>query len=180
MPFERIYWVCPGKLLASAYPGASDGSLAIGNLQDLLFNGITLVLNLMEETEGEKKGPAFVEYGPTLEKLAATAGRSIRQVRFPIPDASVPTRPQMRTILDAIRAEIDANGIVHVHCWGGKGRTGTVVGCVLLEVRMAETNTVMQKLRTLVGDSTSFGKTPETDEQIAFVMKWGQSITGAK
>ncbi|MEO8827751.1 MAG: protein-tyrosine phosphatase family protein, partial [Lapillicoccus sp.] len=24
-------------------------------------------------------------------------------------------------------------GVVYVHCWGGRGRTGTVVGCLLVD-----------------------------------------------
>ena len=36
-------------------------------------------------------------------------------------------------ILARIRAEIAAGRVVYVHCWGGKGRTSTVVGCLLID-----------------------------------------------
>ena len=35
-------------------------------------------------------------------------------------------------IVDAIR-ESTACGVVYVHCWGGIGRTSTVVGCLLVD-----------------------------------------------
>ena len=35
-------------------------------------------------------------------------------------------------MLDAIDDQLENGGNVYVHCWGGKGRTGTVVGCWLI------------------------------------------------
>ena len=39
----------------------------------------------------------------------------------------------MRAILDLIESAITAEAPVYVHCWGGIGRTGTVVCCWLVE-----------------------------------------------
>ena len=39
-------------------------------------------------------------------------------------------RSATRTILQSLS---DCKGVV-VHCWGGRGRTGTVLGCVLREL----------------------------------------------
>ncbi|WP_419538736.1 protein-tyrosine phosphatase family protein [Mycolicibacterium fortuitum] len=36
-------------------------------------------------------------------------------------------------ILARIHSELDAGRNVYVHCWGGKGRTSTVIGCLLAE-----------------------------------------------
>jgi protein-tyrosine phosphatase len=36
-------------------------------------------------------------------------------------------------ILTCIRDEIDCGRVVYLHCWGGKGRTSTVVGCLLID-----------------------------------------------
>ena len=36
-------------------------------------------------------------------------------------------------ILARIRDEINSGRVVYVHCWGGKGRTSTVVGCLLID-----------------------------------------------
>ncbi len=38
------------------------------------------------------------------------------------------TIPHMTQILDDIDSAIADEGVAYVHCWGGIGRTGTVVG----------------------------------------------------
>ena len=42
------------------------------------------------------------------------------------------TIPHMTRILDEVDDGAREGGAVYVHCWGGIGRTGTVVGCWLL------------------------------------------------
>lgn len=56
----------------------------------------------------------------------------VSHARFPIPDQSVIEDDGYDAILNHIRAELDAGRMVYVHCWGGKGRTGTVVGAWLI------------------------------------------------
>jgi protein-tyrosine phosphatase len=43
----------------------------------------------------------------------------------------------MRAILDAIDDSLDRDLPVYVHCWGGHGRTATVVGCWLVRHGMS-------------------------------------------
>ena len=43
-----------------------------------------------------------------------------------------PTAGHVMQILDDIDAVRADGGTVYVHCWGGVGRTGTVVGCLLV------------------------------------------------
>ena len=50
----------------------------------------------------------------------------------PIPDMSVIDHADYERILARIRDEMDTGRIVPVHCWGGKGRTCTVIGCLLI------------------------------------------------
>ena len=50
-PFDRSYWVVPGKLLAGCYPGDKNREIAKKKLQGLIDCGIRLVVNLMEESE---------------------------------------------------------------------------------------------------------------------------------
>ena len=49
---------------------------------------------------------------------------------FPIPDMDVIDTSGYAAIVDTIRASTDRGG-VYVHCWGGIGRTASVVGCLL-------------------------------------------------
>jgi protein-tyrosine phosphatase len=43
----------------------------------------------------------------------------------------VPTEAEMIHILDTIDQALAEDRPVYVYCWGGHGRTGTVVGCYL-------------------------------------------------
>ena len=95
-----------------------------GHGQLLLVAGLLLV----QTEEGE-----LVPYDTWLELEARTAGLDVAYHRFPVTDLNVPTADGMRAILDCIDAAIDAGAPVYVHCWGGIGRTGTVVCCWLVE-----------------------------------------------
>jgi protein-tyrosine phosphatase len=63
---------------------------------------------------------------------ARLAGRGVVLVRHPIVDHDVPDDPvAFDQLLDDIRAWVRAGESVAVACYGGLGRTGTVVACVL-------------------------------------------------
>jgi len=61
-----------------------------------------------------------------------------------------------------------------VHCWGGSGRTGTVVGCWLLEVGLATHANVLETVQRLrIGDLDGGHKpSPQTREQADFILNW--------
>ena len=62
-----------------------------------------------------------------------------------------------------------------MHCWGGKGRTGTVVGCWLIEeerLGFPEVLDRMQELRR--GTSKADHRVPDTDEQAAVLRRRAQ------
>ncbi len=70
----------------------------------------------------------------------------IQTKRFPIKDMSVPTIKLMMAILNFIDLSLSENKIVYVHCWGGVGSTGTVVGCYLIWHGLADKNNVFDKI----------------------------------
>ncbi len=172
-PFHRSYWAIPGKLLAGCYPGDLDPARMDQKLKSLVHAGVTVVVSLMEESECDHAGKPFFDYAPQLHQSAKEIGRSIVVQRFPIRDQSIPTPGQMETILDTIEREISAGGTVYVHCWGGKGRTATVVGCLMIRHRLETPQSVIEKLRQLTSHASEFfWPTPQTEEQSAFVTNW--------
>jgi len=80
---------------------------------------------------------------------------------MPIRDFGVPTYEQMRRILDAIDAALGKGRTVFVHCRGGIGRTGTVVGCWKRRHGASAEDTF-----------AALGGRPETDEQRAMIRGW--------
>jgi protein-tyrosine phosphatase len=108
-----------------------------------------------------------------LAEEARRAGRCVQCLRLSIPDNDIPSPTFMRTILDAIDQANAAGRVVYVHCWAGKGRTGTVVGCWLARHGLAVGDDALWRLNELVGHRvTSFGGQPQTQSQRYFVRTW--------
>jgi protein-tyrosine phosphatase len=78
----------------------------------------------------------------------------------------------MKQILDEIDAQLAAGRPVYVHCWGGKGRTGTVIGCYLIRHHLATRDTVFDRIAWLRRDIRPYQISPETEEQYEFVRSW--------
>lgn len=173
VPFDRSYWVEPGKLLAGCYPGDKNPNEAEAKLAGLLGFGIRLVINLMEEDELGHDGEPFVMYETTLRRLAKDSGTEVECIRMPIQDLNTPNPEFMVIILDRIDRAITQEKPVFVHCWGGKGRTGTVVGCFLVRHGKASGEDVLLKIAKLrKNDPTSLQRSPETDSQRRMVKNW--------
>lgn len=85
---------------------------------------------------------------------------------------SVPAAKRLEEVLAALADSAAAGRRAVVHCWGGVGRTGTVVGCHLRQhfglsgdealARIAEEWKGVEKNRRVP-------RSPETAEQAAFV-----------
>lgn len=91
--------------------------------------------------------------------------------RFPIRDFSCPSAGEMSAILDALDEALERE-IVYLHCWGGSGRTGTVVGCWLvrhgLDCEQALATIAALRRETAYGERPS----PESEEQRELVRRW--------
>lgn len=173
VPFPRSYWVRPGQLLAGCYPGAPGPREASRKLRSLLDAGIHAVISLMEPEETDRRGRPFTPYEDHLYRLASEREIAVTCLRLPIPDQCVPTRETMRQILNAIDAFLENGMPVYLHCWGGKGRTGTVVGCWLTRHGLAmgdEALHMVQYLRR--NDPTANQPSPENRIQCHFVRNW--------
>ncbi len=127
-PIPESYWVLPGRLLAGEYPGARDQGVARRKVQRLLQAGITCFIDFTEPNEGQLR-----PYWPHVLEAASYKQTEIEHQRWPIRDMGVPARAHMTSILQAIDQALARNHIVYLHCWGGIGRTGTVVACYLIQ-----------------------------------------------
>jgi len=174
-PFARSYWVVPNKLLAGSYPGSRDQRERLEKLDGLLRCGLRYVINLMEEDEKDHSGEDFVSYEATLRELATGMGVDVKCKRYPIRDGGVPSKETMIAILNDIDTAVSQGIPVYVHCWGGVGRTGTVVGCYLARHGMATGLDCLDQIRKLRrNDPTVYRISPETPRQREMVTSWGR------
>ena len=175
VPFARSYWVVPGKFLAGYYPGDIDAYEKERKLRNLLASGIRYIINLMEATERNLHKEPFDDYHHNLIRYAQEMGIEIACVRRPIRDMHIPTRHEMKVILNEVDLAIENNKPVYVHCLGGKGRTGTVVGCYLMRHGIADKTTVIEKIKRLRRRDPEYSSpSPETKEQQHMVLNWNR------
>ena len=167
-PRHDAYWVTPGRLLAGPYPGAKYGVEAQGKLIDFLDLGVTCFIDLTEEGEG-----TLEPYAAMLRELAGRCGVDVSHLRMPIRDVDVAPPWRMRAIQDAITHALDDGEVVYVHCWGGVGRTGTVIGCYLVENGGHAGQQALAALKQLrCSTQRAHRVSPETSEQRAMVREW--------
>jgi hypothetical protein len=173
IPHDRSYWAVPGKLLGGCYPGSEDTAVADAKLTALLEAGVSTFVSLMEPGEKNRNGTKFVPYQPRVAELASRIGRAVECLNFPIPDGGIPTTAHMASILDAIDQRITAGKTVYVHCWGGKGRTGTTVGSYLVRHGLVGPAEACKRLAELTAHSPNgLQPSPENDRQRQFVAQW--------
>ena len=165
-PFPLAYWVQEPLLMAGCFPGHPSPEIARRQLGALLECGVRTLIDLMQEEPRMGAPP----YAPLLHELARERGVDCALERFEIEDCATPSRTTMAAIQNAIDAAITTQRTPYVHCWGGRGRTGTVVGVYLLRSGLATPDNFLDVLARLRAGAP--GTSPETDEQIAFVRNW--------
>ena len=173
VPFDRSYWVVPAMFLAGPYPGAKRPDEARARLTALLDANIRYVINLMTEYEMHFYAEASESYEQNLRLLAGGKGLRVESLRVPIPDTGIPTVTKMKMILDEIDGAMDGGKPVYVHCLGGRGRTGTVVGCWLMRHGKAKAGDVLSVIEGLrKNDPMWFFPSPENERQRSMVRSW--------
>jgi hypothetical protein len=154
------YWVIEGRLAAGGHPAVPEGGL-----DRLLGAGVHAFVDL---TEPGSPGDGY-------RAVLDDAAPDVTIERFPIPDFDIPSVDQAEVILDVIDRLLDHGRTVYVHCLGGRGRTGTVIGCWLIRHGLAGPDTAVATLTELRASIDGGGvRSPETEGQHRFVESWSQ------
>jgi hypothetical protein len=160
-PLPNTYWVTPGKLLGGEYPAGDSGDDTQQRLSALLEAGVDCFINLTRPGEL----PAYSSLLP----------EGVWYFHLPILDHGLPVdRDYMRQIQSALSGALHAGRCVYVHCRMGIGRTGTVLGCHLVEqgrsgiAALEELNRAWQRSER----ARRWPSIPETREQSQFVASW--------
>jgi hypothetical protein len=149
-PLPESYWV-HDQLLAGPYPGDST--------TQLVEAGITAFVDLTTARE--------------LPPYETSLPSGITYRRMPIQDFSIPSEELMTAILEELDRRMAEGRRIYLHCYAGRGRTGTVVGCHLAlrgfpgEAALEQ----LQRLRESAGCSPQ-ARSPETELQRTLVRAW--------
>ena len=160
-PLHQSYEVsvAGGAVYAGEYPGDKYGEKATEKLKRMYHFGIRHFIDLTEEGE-------LCPYNHLLPS-------DTTYTRFPIPDCGVPKSIEsVRRLLLRIEELKKIEGYVYVHCWGGVGRTGTIVACYLSQnSEEPDLNKTLEVLRGRFSEmpKSAYRETPETKEQIDFI-----------
>jgi hypothetical protein len=167
LPIENSYWVIPGKLLAGEYPGAHSAREARQRLARFAEIGVDSFIDLTYPGEFGIK-----PYEALLTQADENGGAQPEYRRFPVGDMRLPTPEAMIHILDAIDQAMQAGRTVYLHCYGGLGRTGTVVGCFLVRHGMGG-DEALKEIRRLRRDNPhKYLDSPQTPEQAEMILRW--------
>lgn len=167
LPTPHAYWAIPGRLLAGEYPDHSEEAQTVDKLRRFQEAGITLFFDLTEAGEHGLR-----PYAPQLALAYDPLGVHVKHRRYPIPDMGTPDVPQMHAIQESLAHYLAQGETVYVHCFGGIGRTGTVIGCWLVEQGMSGDEALAQIGAWRQGTPDGWKQSPETEAQRQMVRRW--------
>ena len=165
-PIENSYEVTK-NIYAGEYPRNKDDDSSYAKMKQFESFGITHFVDLTEEGE--------------LQPYESLLYKGAKYLRFPIRDVCVPqsiesVRGLIAKITKAIKGNSKAK--VYIHCWGGVGRTGLIVGCLLGELYRQDYDETLKRLEQLFAVCPKSAKrhTPETAEQHKFIASYIQGL----
>jgi ADP-ribosyl-[dinitrogen reductase] hydrolase len=160
-PLPNTYWVVPGLLLAGEHPSGLTPEATHQRLTRLLDAGIESFLDLTHPSEVEPYDEALPFH--------------IEYLRKPIRDHSLPEkREHMMEILDCLHDALRSGRRTYVHCRAGIGRTGMVIGCLLIERGLSGEDALDELARVWQQCERSkfWPSVPETEAQTDYVRSW--------
>ncbi|CAM9989589.1 unnamed protein product [Choristocarpus tenellus] len=153
-PTMESNWVLPGKLLVGAYPASMEDNHHAHLLCSILLQGVSTFVCLQQEylaegvTEkmwrsGDALRPYYQDVLQLLRKLqelrkcdpmvypTITEPDKTDFVHFPIVDCNVADDTKVLLLAANLADRVAKGEVMYLHCWGGHGRTGTVVSIML-------------------------------------------------
>ena len=140
-PVHNTHYVYPNLLC-----GSSCGLMEPERLAMLVDAGVDTFVCLQQH---------YKEYGckhyPTaMQKLARKSSFPPRELRFlhcPVPDHGVISDESLEALVVELQSAMDQGHVVYVHCYGGHGRTGSLVSSLIMATDGVDFEAAMDKLR---------------------------------
>lgn len=151
-----------GIIYAGEYPGDKSEKAAERKIEQMYHFGIRHFIDLTEEGE--------------LRPYSHLLPEDTTYTRFPIKDCGAPESIEsVQRLLLRIEELKRIEGYVYLHCWGGVGRTGTIVACYLSQnwedPNLHHTLEVLRRYFSEMPKS-AYREVPETKEQVNFIERF--------
>jgi len=127
----------------------------------------------------------FTRYSPIAESFASNNQQQLTFIHNPIEDLNIPTcNDDLLSLLSQLFYHLEDNGIIYLHCWGGRGRAG-LVGACLASLIFPELSSkqildwVQRGYDTRLGAeymSTGLKRSPQTQQQRVFVTEFVDNV----
>lgn len=131
-PFDTLELASGSKFIFTPCPGTKDASLA-DSVTQLKQAGAEAIITLMYEPEINELGAS------ALPELCAEQG--LKWINLPISDDAAPNGDfiaSWQQNLAGILSILQRAGTVAVHCKGGSGRTGLVIGLLMTQLGLSK------------------------------------------
>lgn len=110
---------------------------------------------------------------PAADVEAYYARESVSFLHCPVEDLGVPTLEQLAALVDDLEARLARGESLYVHCWGGRGRAGTVGAALLAKAYGLTADEALERVqRAFDTRLDNKERSPETDEQRALVREF--------
>lgn len=168
--FIHCWWGVPNQVLCGEFPCDAAGSGA--KIDALIDWGVQTTVNL---THPDDNLTPYIFAG---EKPFVT-------YMFEIVDGGTVSIDKYHEIVGFIIAEMEMDRMVYLHCWGGIGRTATVLGCLLASTTELDPESIFAYIDAArKGTSKERNAAPETGEQrqavVDYFNKYGKARHGAR
>ena len=152
-PTPESNWVIPGKLLVGAYPASQSDDETFDLITSILKFGVSKFVCLQEEYREYGVTEAMWRSGNALRPYFEDVKNIVREkheyeelndypiidtenlsfIHFPIRDCGITDDSRVLELAKTLVQALKDGEIIYLHCWGGHGRTGTVV-CIMLHL----------------------------------------------
>jgi len=132
-PHDTCNYLLPGCLLAGSYPGDRSEPGHSEKILACLEAGVDTFLCLQQRRELERFTPYVARAAELRAALPGAEGRELEFLHCEVPDGHVTSRHHLAIAVATVVQKLREGRKVYVHCWGGHGRTGTLLCAFLVK-----------------------------------------------